>query len=75
MIIKLNEIDSTHKQHIYAVRRKDMGDKYVKQFSDGEGFTSQFNWVEQYTDKKAASEDARRWSKQIKPGYYVVTLI
>ena len=61
--------------HIYAIKRKDQGNKYVKQFSDGYEFTTQFNWIEQYTDKKVANEDARRWSIQIQPGYYVVKLI
>lgn len=48
--------------------------KFVRDFSDGKRFTTQYNLIETYTAKKAAEEAARAYGKANGAGYHVVQL-
>jgi len=53
----------------YAIKKNG---KFVRDFSDGKRFTTSFNLIELYTNKKAAEIAAREYGKKNGKGYQVV---
>lgn len=46
--------------------------KYVKDFTEGEKFTTNYNLAEKYTNKKSAEAAARQYGKAYGTGFHVV---
>ena len=56
---------------LYVIKKDN---KYVKDFSNGEEFTKQYDKAEKFTDKQSANEYAAKYSKWYGKGYKVVTI-
>ena len=48
--------------------------KFVRDMTDGERFTTNWNLIEKYTNKKSAEEAARAYGRANGAGYHVVQL-
>ena len=48
--------------------------KFVRDMTDGEKFTIQYNLIEKYTTKKAAVEAAKVYGRLNGAGYHVVKI-
>lgn len=46
--------------------------KYVKDWTEGEKLTTNYNLAEKYTNKKSAEAAARQYGKAYGTGFYVV---
>ena len=56
---------------MYAVKK---GDRYVKDFSNGDEFTKDWNWIQKFVSRRAALEAAREYGKEHGRGYHVIEL-
>ena len=56
---------------LYVIKKDN---KYVKDFSNGEEFTKQYDKAEKFTDKQSVNECAAKYSKWYGKGYKVVTI-